>query len=80
MPFYWCKFEDYTVGTIEAPDEEAVRSIARGSDKPIQHIYGTLPYPASPVVFQSSGFPPFCYTPHDCVGHGSCRKNRACDD
>jgi hypothetical protein len=45
-------------------------------------ILGTLPYPASPVLERAPGddCPPFCYTPNECLGAGSCHKNHACDD
>jgi hypothetical protein len=73
MSYFWIERPDGKKGCVVA-DRETAEKHGR--------ILGTLPYPASPV-FERVGeddCPPFCYTPDECLDHGCCHKNRACDD
>ena len=49
--------------------------------------YWTLPYPATPVIYQPPTVmpdgrvdwcPPFCWKPESCKGKGSCPRNPSC--
>ena len=44
-----------------------------------------LPYPATPIIWQfddpcGGKCPPFCYSPKECAGRGSCPKSYACSE
>lgn len=72
MSYYSVKTADGSHGCVVG-DEPTARSHGE--------ILGTLPYPASPVLARNEDTcPPFCWTPFECLNHGCCHKNRACDD
>jgi hypothetical protein len=67
---------------VFAADEADARAKCAAAGVVVTSI-GTLPYPASPQLNpedNTSGCPPFCYDPSNCVGNGSCRKSYACTE
>lgn len=72
MPYYWVEQTDGKRGCVVGDAATAER---------FGKILGTLPYPASPILERGNdNCPPFCWTPDACLNHGSCHRNRACDD
>lgn len=39
-----------------------------------------LPYPCSPCDYTKNDIPPFCWSPAQCAGRGSCPKRISCVD
>jgi hypothetical protein len=64
--------------------ESEVEARKRCSDAGLDvKTIGMLPYPSSPQLNpddNTSGCPPFCYTPSQCVGNSCCRKSYACTE
>lgn len=69
--YYWIKQPSGECGCVVGDKQVAAH---------YGEILGTLP--ASPILMRDGkdDCPPFCYTPDECLNHGCCRKNRACDD
>lgn len=93
MQAYWVTFTDGTEVCCEGQSAYDAKCIAEHFTK--KTVAGgkykdfsvkTLPYPASPVVWQfehptgGGKCPTFCYTPRKCAGLTSCPANRSCDD
>ena len=92
MQAYWLTFTDGSQACCEgqsAYDAKVIaekftgKTVAGGKYDNIEAK--TLPYPASPVIWAfehpvGGKTPTFCYTPKECAGNSSCRKNRACTD
>ena len=82
MGYHWVTFADRKSGFIETAKGEDVRAIAEtfGTVKAID----IMPYPADPILRRPEGdknpCPPFCYTPLQCKGRGSCPKSYACSE
>lgn len=87
MGYYWIRMGNGKAGTVEADGEAAAMAKAALLNDGIE-IKGaqSLPYPASPVIFQEPGTPDrpqcplFCYSPNVCAGRTSCPKNYACSE
>jgi hypothetical protein len=76
---YWVMFENRSAGCVEDVSEEAAKAQAATLGKVTS--FKKLPYPATPrLSAKKSDCPPFCYTPNQCQGRGSCPKGHACDD
>ena len=92
MTPYWLTFTDGSHGCCEGKNAYDAKMIAEkltgkvvagGKFKDISAE--TLPYPATPLIWQldhpvNGKCPPFCHDPHGCVGRGSCPKNHACTE
>ena len=86
MADYWVTFSEGKGGYVDATDANNAMEIAKDKTgrKPVRAQ--TLPYPANPIIYQGPGHPkygpcpPFCYTPEECVGRGSCPKSYACSE
>ena len=82
----WVTFKDGTAGYVEAKTSDEAMRI--GSEKTGKEAVKAeqLPYPSRPIIFQGPGdpkygpCPPFCYTPKQCVGRGSCPHSYACSE
>lgn len=82
----WVTFKDGSAGYVEAKTaEDAMRIGQEKTDKePLSAEQ--LPYPAKPIIHQEPSrdggpvCPPFCYTPKQCVGRGSCPHGYACSE
>jgi hypothetical protein len=93
MQGYWITFTDGTSGYCEGANEYDAVQIANkltgktadaGPNK-WKPVLKKLPYPAMPIIWQfdhpvSGKCPPFCTSPSQCAGHGSCPKNYACSE
>jgi len=77
MDHYWVKFSDRPNSCIDAENETEALELAAKHGSGAE-IVGTLPYPAPPRLEKHTRCPDFCYSPNDCVGHGSCPKRRSC--
>ena len=83
---YWVNFKDHPAGYVEAANEAEAMAIAKEKTGKEPKAARRLPYPARPIIFQGPGdpqygpCPPFCYTPEQCVGRGSCPKDYACSE
>lgn len=91
MKGFWVTFTDGTQGYCEGESEYDAARIAEHF-RPGKKVGGgpyqdftmkTLPYPASPVIWQNDHpihgkCPPFCYRPEDCAGRASCPRDPSC--
>lgn len=76
MAFFWVQFSDRSPGTIEADEVHAAEKLSEQFGK--FKLANTIPYPARPVLHQTSSCPPFCYEPNKCKHRTSCPNNPAC--
>jgi len=77
----WVKFTDGTSGSFawqEYPDN-VTDDCQQRTGKTVETMW-TIPYPASPVLYNDTGCPAFCSTPNKCAGKGSCPKSYACSE
>lgn len=80
MTFFWVKHRN-GAGTIEATSKVAAAEKATELGLGEIVVEGCLPYPAYPVLHQTSGCPPFCFNrDNQCVGRLSCPRNYACSE
>ena len=83
---YWVNFSDKSAGYVEADSEDAAKTLAHEKTGKSATRARRLPYPARPIIHQGPGHPeygpcpPFCYTPEQCAGRGSCPKDYACSE
>ena len=89
MNGYWITFTDGSKGYCEGCSEYDAKIIAEkltgktvSGDKWNPKL-PTLPYPASPVIWQldhpvNGKCPPFCIKPDQCKGRTACPQNYAC--
>lgn len=80
---FWVTFRDRPSGCIDIMGTPAAAMrIAREVTGSHPHEAVSIPYPASPILHRGAGrdCPPFCSTPVQCAGRGSCPRDRACDD
>lgn len=83
MQGFWVKMEDGKKGYVEGESEYDAKGIAKHLlDSEVKEI-ATLPYPASPVIWQldhpvHGKTPNFCYRPQSCKGRTSCPTNPSC--
>lgn len=77
----WVKFTDGTSGSFTWRDrpEDVIVDCQQRTGKTVETMW-SIPYPASPVIFNDTGCPPFCYTPERCAGKGGCPKMYACSE
>jgi len=92
MTAYWLTFTDGSNGCCEGQSEYDAKMIAEKltGKKVAGGEYDNisakrLPYPATPLIWQfdhpvSGKCPPFCNTPGQCQGRGSCPKSYACSE
>jgi hypothetical protein len=85
MRGFWIRLEGGIGGYCEGRDEYDAKQIAA-------HISGrkvlevkSLPYPASPVIWQFDHpvlgkMPTFCFSPTKCAGHTSCPQRHSCTE
>lgn len=79
----WVTFEDGTGGYVESGNVDESMRIAEEKTGKKAKSADRIPYPARPILFQkpcAHPCPPFCYTPKECLGKGSCPKNHACSE
>ena len=80
MP-WWVTYKDGYQGCVAfAASEGSPKEVAERERSGEVIDVKPLPYPASPVIYNSSGCPAFCFQPKLCAGKHSCPRNRACDD
>lgn len=76
MGYWWVRFTDGTKpNTYFGSEQEATAAAAQ--DGAVRDVR-KLPYPSGRS--SPDGCPPFCYTPEQCAGRGSCPKNYACSE
>lgn len=94
MQGFWLKFNDGSHGYCEGANAyDAVKiaehltkkTVVDTGDNKYQPKLKTLPYPASPVIWQfdhpvNGKCPEFCHDPHNCKGRTACPKNYACSE
>lgn len=94
MDGYWLKFTDGTAGycegqgafdAVQIAEKLTGKTVADTGDNKYRPQLKRLPYPATPIIWQfdhpvSGKCPPFCSTPTQCAGHGSCPKSYACSE
>lgn len=93
MQGFWLKFTDGSSGYCQGQNafdavqiaEKLTGKTAVVGDNKYQPKVDTLPYPASPVIWQLDHpvygkTPTFCSTPSQCKGRGSCPKSYACSE
>lgn len=92
MKNFWITFTDGTKGFCQGESEYDAAKIAEkitgktvGGGPYKDFTMKSLPYPAKPIIWQfdhpvSGKCPPFCYSPNECAGRGSCPKNYACSE
>lgn len=79
---FWVKFKDGSAGYVEADSAEIAMAVGKEKTGKEAKSAERIPYPASPIIYQSAGdpCPPFCYTPNECVGRSSCPHRYACSE
>lgn len=77
---YWVTFNGPpNKGCIEDYSEKAAREQAAKLGKVA--TFDKIPYPASPRLSEvKSECPPFCHSPQQCKGRGSCPQSYACSE
>lgn len=77
----WVKFTDGTAGSFawRNPPDEPIVECEKLTGKTVNMMW-SIPYPASPALYNDTGCPSFCYTPEQCAGRGSCPKSYACSE
>jgi hypothetical protein len=92
MHGYWITFTDGSNGYCEGSSEfDAVQIAEKLTGKKVgggpykDFTLKTLPYPATPVIWQldhpvSGKCPPFCHKPNECAGSGSCPQRYSCTE
>lgn len=94
MNGFWLKFTDGSKGYCEGQNAyDAVKiaekltgkTVVVGGDNKYQPVLDSLPYPATPVIWQfdhpvNGKCPAFCFRPDQCAGKTCCPQNRACDE
>lgn len=93
MQGYWIKFTDETKGYCEGVNaydavliaEKLTGKTAVVGDNKYQPDIKTLPYPATPIIWQldhpvNGKCPAFCFRPDQCCGKTSCPQNRSCTE
>lgn len=91
MNGYWITFTDKTSGYCEGESAyDAVQIAEKLTGKTAVYEGSkwkpelkTLPYPATPVIWQLDHpvvgkCPPFCHDPNKCAGSSCCPKNYSC--
>lgn len=82
----WVTFNDGYAGYVEADSEARAMDIGKEKTGKEPVKAEQIPYPAKPIIFQGPGnpkygpCPPFCYTPKQCIGRGSCPHEYACSE
>lgn len=77
---YWVKFTKGDAACVEDETMEAARKQATELRGEVESLL-PLPYPANPRISKEWGdCPPFCFTPSQCAGRGSCPKSHACSE
>lgn len=81
MNFYWVEFQIRPGGTVEASSEEEAKVIAaQKTGFPVREAW-MIPYPATPIIHETTGVPGFCYTPRtECRGKASCPRKPTCPE
>ena len=93
MQGYWLTFTDGTKGYCEGGSAYDAVQIAKkltgkmvvAGDNKYQPKLDTLPYPATPVIWQldhpvNGKCPAFCYRPEQCKGKTACPQNHSCTE
>ncbi|TPG08287.1 hypothetical protein EAH88_11680 [Rhodanobacter glycinis] len=91
MQGFWLKFTDGSAGYCEGSNAYDAKVIAEKltgktvSGETYKPDAKTLPYPASPVIWQldhpvTGKCPAFCFKPNQCAGHGSCPQDYSCTE
>lgn len=93
MMGFWIKFTDGSSGYCEGQNafdavciaEKLTGKTAVVGDNKWKPELQTLPYPATPVIWQldhpvNGKCPAFCFRPEQCKGHTSCPQNRSCTE
>lgn len=94
MQGFWIKFTDGSSGYCEGQNAYDAVKIAEkltgktatyDGENPYKPELKTLPYPASPVIWQldhpiSGKCPTFCFRPNQCAGKTSCPQNHSCTE
>jgi hypothetical protein len=82
----WVTFKDGSAGYVEAASAEEAMRIGQEKTGKEPAKAECLPYPAKPIIHRGDPHPkyghcpPFCYTPKQCAGCGSCPKSYACSE
>lgn len=85
MNTFWIVFEDGTAGCCQGINQQHAKSIAlKLKEKIVAEVF-TLPYPATPVIWQFDDpvhgeTPTFCTTPNQCKGRTACPKSYSCTE
>lgn len=80
MPYFWITFQDAPPRCCWGKDEDHAADIATAiTEEQIASVH-TLPYPASPKLYDPYGHTAFCTSPERCKGHTCCPSDRACND
>jgi hypothetical protein len=94
MQGYWLTFTDGSNGYCEGQNSYDAVMIAEHLTKKTVKVDGdnkyapklaTLPYPASPVIWQldhpvNGKAPTFCHSPNQCKGRTACPQNYSCTE
>jgi hypothetical protein len=93
MQGYWITFTDKSKGYCQGQSAyDAVQIAEKLTGKTAEYEGSkwkpelkTLPYPASPVIWQldhpvHGKYPSFCFNPDKCCGYTSCPQNRSCTE
>lgn len=85
MNNYWITFSDGACGFCNGTCEFDAKLIAFNATGKQAVSAASIPYPASPVIWQFDHpvygkTPTFCNSPHKCAGHTSCPQSRSCTE
>lgn len=93
MEGFWIKVTDGSSGYCQGQNaydavqiaEKLTGKIAVVGDNKWKPELKSLPYPATPVIWQldhpvNGKCPSFCFRPNECAGHTSCPQRRSCTE
>lgn len=80
MSGYWITFQNGDAGYCEGDNAVEAAKTAAALRQQIVSTCKSLPYPAKPIIAQTSNCPPFCYKPRECQGRTACPQRYACSE